>query len=415
MSKILILGGGKAQAEFVEYCLSKGHVVYLLDGNKEAYANSIENRNLHPQLVDITLPGKVLEFAKNIIPDAVIAPSNDAGLEAATMVAEHFGIPGPGVYALQNSRNKFNFRKLLEKNSINSPWYFEVSSTNSEDAITKVPNYPCVIKPVQGSGSKGVRFLESSPDLSAYFKESFAFSTSNQYQIEEFIDGVEFSIEGVVQDGDFTILAVCEKVRSKLPNLVDTRVSYPPRLTLENLQKVHQTASEIVKLLQVQNAPIHMEIIQSPTRGFFPVECAVRAAGFNLFNRMVPWCIGIDTLSLQLSLILGEPLGNLTPTRQYAGVLDFPQPPGSGELKTINYQEPQTTNASVEIEIYSKIGDLVKPTSNGAERIGHIFIFSETLEQAEETLNLVNLTIEIAKPVSREDNPKIDSVTIYEN
>lgn len=415
MSKILILGGGKAQAVFIEYCLSKGHVVYLLDGNKEAYSNSIKNRNLHSELVDITLPEKVLEFAEKIIPEAVIAPSNDAGLEAATMVAEHFGIPGPGVYALQNSRNKLNFRKLLEKNSINSPWYFEVSSTNSEDAITKVPNYPCVIKPVQGSGSKGVRFLESSPDLSAYFKESFAFSISNQYQIEEFIEGVEFSIEGVVQDGDFTILAVCEKVRSKLPNLVDTRVSYPPRLTLENLQKVHQTASEIVKLLQVQNAPIHMEIIQSPTRGFFPVECAVRAAGFNLFNRMVPWCIGIDTLSLQLSLILGEPLGHLTPTRQYAGVLDFPQPPGSGELKTINYQEPQTTNASVEIEIYSKIGDLVKPASNGAERIGHIFIFSETLEQAEETLNLVNMTIEIEKPVSREDNPKIDSVTIYEN
>lgn len=415
MSKILILGGGKAQAAFIEYCLSKGHVVYLLDGNKEAYSNNIKNRNLHPELVDITLPGKVLEFAEKIIPDAVIAPSNDAGLEAATMVAEHFGIPGPGVYALQNSRNKFNFRQLLEKNSINSPWYLEVSSTNSEDAMMKVPNYPCVIKPVQGSGSKGVRFVESSSDLGAYFKESLAFSTSNQYQIEEFIDGIEFSIEGVVQDGDFTILAVCEKVRSKLPNLVDTRVSYPPRLTLENLQKAHQTATEIVKLLQVQNAPIHMEIIQSPTRGFFPVECAVRAAGFNLFNRMVPWCIGIDTLSLQLSLILGEPLGDLTPTRHCAGILDFPEPPGSGELKTIKYQEAQTANVLVEIEIYSKIGDLVKPASNGAERIGHIFIFSETLEQAEETLNLVNMTFEIEKPVSREDDSKIDSVTIHEN
>ena len=415
MSKILILGGGKAQAAFIEYCLSKGHVVYLLDGNQEAYSNNIENRNLHPELVDITLPAKVLEFAEKIIPDAVIAPSNDAGLEAATKVAEYFGIPGPGVYALQNSRNKFNFRKLLEKNSINSPWYCEVSSTNSEDAIRKVPNYPCVIKPVQGSGSKGVRFLESSSDLIAYFEESLEFSTSNQYQIEEFIDGIEFSIEGVVQNGDFTILAVCEKVRSKLPNLVDTRVSYPPRLTLENLQKAHQTATEIVKLLQVQNAPIHMEIIQSPTRGFFPVECAVRAAGFNLFNKMVPWCIGIDTLSLQLSLILGKPLGDLTPTRHYAGVLEFPEPPGSGELKAINYQDAQSANVSVEIEIYSKIGDLVKPASNGAERIGHIFIFSETLEQVEETLNLVNMTIEIEKPISRDDYSKIDCVTIHED
>jgi biotin carboxylase len=164
-----------------------------------------------------------------------------------------------------------------------------------------------------------------------------------------------------------------------------------------------------VQTLQVQNAPIHLEFIQSPKLGFVAVECAVRAAGFNLFNRMVPWCTGINTLELQLDLILGKQLSKFTPTRQYSGILDFPQPTRSGILKAISYQKTEDSNSFTEIEIYKRIGDEVAPASNGAERIGHIFIFAKTNIQAEKIFKSLNFSIELESSSERIQPERIET------
>ena len=395
MSRILILGAGKAQAAFVQHCLAKGHDIYLVDGNKDVLSNAIDHKSLHKQLIDITKADEVLTYAKRINPDAVIAPSNDAGLLSAAIVADHIGVPGPGLFAAQNSRNKFKFRKLLWFTGLTTPWYLQADKSNTEDLIPKIPSYPCVIKPVQGSGSKGVRFLASASDLEAYLHDTLESTAVSDYQIEEFVEGVEFSIEGIVQNGNLTTIAVCEKERSELPNLVDTRVIYPSKLTVGELEQAHDMARKIVEALRVENAPIHLEFIKSPKLGFVAVECAVRAAGFNLFNRMVPWCTGVDTLEVQLNLVLGRPLQNIEPIRRYAGILDFPQPPHSGRLKAIHYQKPPDSRFVTEIEVYKEIGEIVSPASNGSERIGHIFIFTEKESEAHNILESLNFSIEI--------------------
>jgi biotin carboxylase len=261
---------------------------------------------------------------------------------------------------------------------------------------------------VQGSGSKGVRFLSSASDLNKYVEEAVNDPTASEYQVEEFIEGVEFSVEGIVQNGELQILAICEKKRSELPFLVDTRVTFPPRLAVGDLELAQNATQKIVNMLRVENAPVHLEFIQSPSRGFVAVECAVRAAGFNLFSRMVPWCTGIDTLEAQLNLVLGSPMGNIEPIRQYAGILEFPQPSHEGHLRAINYTKWNGIDSSVEIEIYKELGEMVAPSRNGAERVGHIFIFSKTQAQAVEILNSLHFSIDIEKSASEKIRTEMD-------
>jgi biotin carboxylase len=408
LSKILILGAGKAQAAFIQHALSKGHDIYLVDGNSSVFSNGITHLNLHTKTIDITNSDEVLAYATTIIPDAVIAPSNDAGLISATIVASHFRIPGPGLFAAQNSRNKFKFRKLLQSKGLTSPWFLMTDLSSIHHLGDEIPGYPCVIKPVQGSGSKGVRFLSSASDLNKYVEEAVNDPTASEYQVEEFIEGVEFSVEGIVQNGELQILAICEKKRSELPFLVDTRVTFPPRLAVGDLELAQNATQKIVNMLRVENAPVHLEFIQSPSRGFVAVECAVRAAGFNLFSRMVPWCTGIDTLEAQLNLVLGSPMGNIEPIRQYAGILEFPQPSHEGHLRAINYTKWNGIDSSVEIEIYKELGEMVAPSRNGAERVGHIFIFSKTQAQAVEILNSLHFSIDIEKSASEKIRTEMD-------
>ena len=384
-----------------------------MDGSRAVISNVIEHPNLVFETIDITDSNQVLAYAKKVIPEAVIAPSNDAGIIAATIVAEFFKIPGPGNFATENSRDKFKFRRLLHANGLTTPWFLKVNPLEDFDSIGKIPSFPCVIKPVQGSGSKGVRYLASASDFNLYLSESLARSPIYDLQIEEFIEGVEFSIEGLVQNSHLKILAVCEKQRSLLPNLVDTRVSIPSNISAEQYKLALNITQKIVDVLQVKNAPIHLEFIQSPTRGFVAVECAVRAGGFNLFNRMVPWCTGIDAMDAQLNLILGKPLGNIQPIREFAAILEFPQPSVRGRLKAINYNHAPHEDSQVEIELYKEIGDIVGPPSNGAERIGHIFIFSKTKAQAEKALISLNLSIELEETKSYSVTDHNDETTTH--
>lgn len=400
MKKLLILGAGSSQLPFIEYCLINNHSVQVLDGSREALLGLLPHPNLKSAHIDIRNEPEVLKFAGEILPDAVIAPSNDAGLLSATKVAEEFQMPGPGIFASTHSRNKFKFRKLLQCEALYSPWFLQVRLEEDVFEIAKkIPNFPCVIKPVQGSGSKGVRYLSNQTNLSSYFQDTAGKLNVGQFQIEEFVEGVEYSLEGIVQNGLLVALAIFEKVRSPLPNLVDIQVNYPPSLDEKLINDAVNLGVRVVEALQVINAPIHLEFIHSPTHGLVPVECAVRAAGFNLFNTMVPWCTGVDVMKAQLDLILGEDLGDLNPTRDYAGILNFPQPSISGIIKKIHYFNPMKIhrfpNSFVEIKINKLIGEWVTPSSDGTERLGHIFVLSPTWKEAQRILAEINFLIDV--------------------
>lgn len=398
--KILVLGGGPSQLPFIEFCLRQGHTVDVLDINPRVCEDRIRHHNLSVIELDISNEAAVLEYARLFLPNAVISPSNDAGLVSATQVAENLKIPGPGYFATKNSRDKFRFRTILQAAGINSPWFFHVKQDESLETIDQaIQNYPCVVKPVVGSGSKGVRLITSRLDLFTYFQNVRSNPNQDRFQIEEFIEGVEFSLEGIVKNGKLYVLAIFQKLRSDYPNLVDVQVIFPPKISLKEELEAAHLANRVVKALQVKDAPIHLEFINSPTRGLVPVECAVRSAGFNLFNKMVPWCTGIDALNAQLNLILDNDLGNISPIKQRAAMLAFPQPKRSGMIKRFNYLSPSVDelgdSSFVEIQIDKAIGENIVPASNGAERIGYIFVFAQTWEEVESIFNKIDFSIEL--------------------
>ena len=109
MKTILVLGGGSSQLPFIEFCLKAGHVTHVLDGDSNSPASGITANRLIFKKVDISDIQLVFGYAKNINPDAVIAPSNDAGLFAATFVTHELDLPGPGEFATKN-KNFVNIR-----------------------------------------------------------------------------------------------------------------------------------------------------------------------------------------------------------------------------------------------------------------------------------------------------------------
>lgn len=398
MKKVLVLGGGIGQLDFINYCVSQNCEVHIFDGSENPASLAIKDSRIIHYWVDIKDPDSALQIARRILPDCVIAPSNDAGIIASAVIAEYLGLPGPGVYAAKLSRDKYRLRELTHESGITSPWFKKVEVGGKADrlALSEV-KFPCVVKPVSGSGSKGVFYVKEKNVLFELLEKSSKDSNITEILIEEFVPGIEYSLEGLVEDGILEVVGICRKTRSDLPYLLDVDVVYPSGLSDELTKSSIQLAQEVSAVLKIQNAPIHMEFIVTPDNKVYLVEIAVRAAGFGLFTKLISWCIGANTSKLQLDLILNEPLYIDPDYTKRAGMLYFPQVVSEGIIAGIEYNKgclQQNSDCHVELTLLKKIGDQVRPAQNGSERIAYVFIFAKEINDLNNVRESLNFEVE---------------------
>lgn len=400
MIKVLILGGGVGQLDFIKYCVSQNCEVHILDGSATTLSRKIESPNVFHHLVDIKDTTLTLATAIRINPHCVIAPSNDAGIISAARIAEHLGLAGPGVNAAELSRNKYRLRELTSEAGILSPWFRKIDmSQELSMQINQVNSFPCVVKPVAGSGSKGVLFVRDKNELVNSLHKSCKDSGESEILVEEFVEGTEYSLEGLVQERKLYVMGICKKTRSDLPYLLDTEVMFPSGLSDTQVRASMELATKVSAILQVENAPIHMEYILNSEGKPFLVECAVRAAGFDLFSKLISWCIGINTSSQQLELILNRPIKAPSKLNQKSGILKFPQIRIDGLITSITFDErilQQNAEVYLNVVLLKNIGDFVRPAQSGSDRVGYFLIFGRNNQQVRDLDEQLNFQVEVS-------------------
>lgn len=399
MKKVLVLGGGIGQLDFINYCISQNHEVHIFDGSANPASCAIKNSRVIHNCVDIKDPDSVLEIARNIKPDCIIAPSNDAGIIASAVTAEYLGLRGPGVHAAKLSRDKYRLRELTSESGILSPRFKKVQVGDNIDLLELSEiKFPCVVKPVNGSGSKGVLFVMEKNALLESLEKSSKESNVNEILIEEFVPGIEYSLEGLVRDGILEVIGICRKTRSELPYLLDVEVVYPSGLSDDLVKDSIHLAKEVSAVLKIQNAPIHMEFIVTPENKVYLVEIAVRAAGFGLFTKLMSWCIGANMSKLQLDLITNEPVYIKPNFEKKAGMLFFPQIVREGTIAGIKFNKNylrQDSDIHVEVTLLKQVGDYVRPAQSGSERIAYAFILARDINELSRARNNLNFKVEL--------------------
>ena len=96
-------------------------------------------------------------------PDGVLAVG-DRPTTLAARVASHFGIPWHSIDAVEASRLKVRSRERLRDAGLHVPW-FHVVPAGEPVAAGLVDRYPCVVKPVMLSGSRGVMRADNDKEL----------------------------------------------------------------------------------------------------------------------------------------------------------------------------------------------------------------------------------------------------------
>lgn len=142
----------------------------------------------------------------------VLIQAGDFLVPAYNYINRVLGAKANSELAVKCSLDKGEMREMLNKHRI-SP--FKTVDLVSREDVGKVNFFPCVLKPKIGTFSEGVVLLQTREDFDKFIDESERQRRKTEFEtgyiIEEYIEGRQFDVEGIIHNGKLIILSVVEE------------------------------------------------------------------------------------------------------------------------------------------------------------------------------------------------------------
>lgn len=250
--------------------------------------------------------------------DAIITAATDKPLVMMARIAEQYNFPFYSIETAQWSTDKFQMKKRFLKGEI--PCAKGRLVKKIEDTADMA--YPVIVKPRDNSGSRGVKFCRTKEELMWSIAEALENSKMDSVLVEEFIEGQEYSIEGLHYDGKAEVIQFTEKKTTAFPYNVELGHKQPANLNDGQKEAIREIIAKIGKALRFENCPSHTEL-KINERGIFVIETSPRLGGDYITSTLVPLSTGINMEDQLLHIALGEKVDITTGKFDAASGIEF--------------------------------------------------------------------------------------------
>jgi biotin carboxylase len=342
----------------------------------------------------VTYREKLAEAHASRGPFTAVAAAGDTPVLLAAMFAERVNLPFHSPAAVEATRNKFLMKERFRAAGLPLPWYerFGLSEKASEVAA-KVP-YPCVLKPLGLSGSRGVIRANNAAEFTAAFQRIARIMDDPELKrrreersllVEGFIPGEEVAMEGIVTNGRLKLLAVFDKPDPlDGPYFEETIYVTPSRKSAAEQQAIRKTLEHAVRALGLTQGPVHAEA-RVNAGGVWMLEVAARPIG-GLCAAALAFTGGIPLEELILRHACGEDVSAIDREPQASGVMMAPVP-RAGVLRRVHgVEEALAVPYITDVKITAKQGQRLMTYPEANSYVGFLFAKAATPEQAERAL-----------------------------
>jgi biotin carboxylase len=336
----------------------------------------------------------IARFARTRPIDAVV-PVDDLTTVVAAAISQRLGLKANSLPAVSAARDKHAMRRCLVGAGVPVPRFRLLKLADDPAAVAQRIEYPCVLKPLMLSASRGVIRANDPQEFVAAFRRIAAIlerpdaappdEAHRALLVEEFVPGREVALEGLLVGGTLHVLAVFDKPDPlDGPFFEETIYVTPSRLPQTEQDRIAAVTRDACSALGLTEGPIHAEL-RVNDRGPFVLEVAARSIG-GLCARTLRFGTGLSLEELILCHALGRPLASLERERRSAGVMMIPIP-RRGRLSAVRGVEDAAAVADVEeIAITMHPGQEVVPLPEGWQYLGFIFARAETAAAVERAL-----------------------------
>jgi len=327
--------------------------------------------------------------------DAVVAV-DDRGVLVAAAAGERLGFPHNSPDAVAATRDKAAMRRALGAAEVPQPAFVVIDDDNADLPDPADFPMPWVLKPVDKSGSQGV-IRADDVDAARAAAARIRALCDGPLLVEQYVPGVEIAVEGLLDDGELTVLAVFDKPDPlEGPYFEETLYVTPSRLPAEALARAEIVTGGACAAIGLVEGPVHAELRVDGDR-VHVIEVAARSIG-GLCARTLRFGAGIALEELVLRHALGMPLDGLEREPGASGVMMLPIP-AVGTLREVRGQDDaRALHGVTGLEITIPRGRHVVPLPDGDRYLGFLFARGETPDAVEATLRKAHamLVVEIS-------------------
>lgn len=349
--------------------------------------------------------------------DGIITFWNDDVLLCSKLAGE-MGLVGLPYEKAKICKNKFLFREMCRQYGIPTPKYSYIKSPEDIAFVKENFQFPVVAKPAWGDSSAYVVKVDSIEELEPIidyirtnnvtdknvYDSTISLSEEKQILIEEYIDGEEVDVNGVIQNGRLKIYSVADNDKTEEPFFIETGFSMPSNLPEDEQKALIEQIDRIFEVMGIENACFQFEAKSTPN-GPVPIEVNLRMGGDEtyFFTKNV-W--GIDIIENYVKMVMGIRIEVNFPDEPltYCAGEDFLSE-HSGVLAELDIDEKLHKLKYLDQFVFiKKVGDPVLVPPEGYEYLGWISVTGDNMVEAKtnlrDAIDLVDYTVVRFHPTS---------------
>ena len=396
MKKILMLGGSLYQTYAIKEAVKMGYYVitcdYLPDNPGHKFSHEYYN-------VSTTDKEAVLELARRLKVDGIVAYASDPAAPTAAYVCEQLGLPTSPYKSVEILSKKHLFRQYLSEHGFNVPK--ARSYVNYEDAEREISDFhlPVMVKPVDSSGSKGINKLIDKSQLKAFFEDAMSYSREKIVLIEEFIvkqgpqiSGDAFSVEGKLVfhclgnefystkvDKDFAPLGEC----------------WPTVMPKDVIDQLETDLQRLITSLGMKSTAYNVEAVYGIDGKVYILELGARSGG-SLIPQITALATGVDMVPYVIKAAMGEDCSDL----KMAPVKGFwsnymAHANETGLYVGVEFDEEFKKNHLVDYVTDIRPGDSVHKYRDAQDCVGELIVRYDGQEQMLDMIENMNKYVKI--------------------
>lgn len=390
--KLMLLGGIRYLLPVIKAAHEQGYYVITADYIPDNIAHKYSDEYVNVSIID---KEAVLAVAKEKQIDGIMSFGVDPGVVAASYVQNKLNLPSFGPFeSIEILQNKDKFRAFLSDNGFNVPWAMGYST--EEEVLKDASKFtmPCIVKPTDSAGSKGVTRVDSIAELGKAVKYAFEHSISHRIIIEEFIekegyssDSDCFSLNGELKVVTFSAQRFDENAAGAY---VPAAYSWPSSM---NMRQEAELTSEIQRLLTLlhMNTSIYNIETRVGTNGKpYIMEVSPRGGG-NRLAEMVRYATGMDMITACTRAAVGDSVGDISQCPldgHWAEVILHAEEEGIFDHLYVN---DAVKPYIIETDLWVSEGDKIEAFDGANHAIGTLVLRFPSSSELEKAMNNIGL------------------------
>ena len=304
MKKVLIVGAGFLQDFVICKAKKMGYETYAVDADPDAIGFKHTD---HHAVINIVDEKACLEYAKRNSINGVLTAATDYGVLTAAYIAQEMGLPGLKYEVAQLIKNKYQVRKCLYENHVDdTEQAYEVNKDTDLKKLAQRIIYPVMVKPCDGSGSRGTSRVDDADDLEKACEYAMDESITQRAEIETFIIGNEYGAESLVINGKVHVLGVMKKWMTSPPYYAELGHSIPSGLEPKIEEKVINYVSNAIKVLGVNFGSVNTDVLITSDGKVHIIDIGARMGGNMIGSCIIPYGTGIDYMGAMIQNVVDD-------------------------------------------------------------------------------------------------------------